>query len=108
MVTIRVGNVKRGDRGEYVGRSSYGKVRSLLGNPFVLGRDGQRGECVAKFEGWLKRRIALNDAPVMIELARLERVAREQGSLTLVCWCAPASCHAEHIAAVLRERLAEG
>jgi hypothetical protein len=108
MVTIRVGNIKRGDVGEYVGRSSYGKVGSVLGNPFVVGRDGQRGECAAKFEGWLKRRIGLNDAPVMIELARLERIARETGSLTLVCWCAPASCHAEHIATALRERIGEG
>jgi Domain of unknown function (DUF4326) len=108
MVTIRVGNVKRGDVGEYVGRSGYGKVGSPLGSPFIVGRDGQRGECAAKFKGWLERRIGLNDAPVMIELARLERIARETGSLTLLCWCSPASCHAEHIAAVLRERLAEG
>lgn len=104
---IRIGNVKRGDRGEYVGRGSYGKTASPLGNPFVVGRDGARGECVKLYEEWLPQQIARGNVAVVNELERLVGVLRKNGTLTLVCWCAPHTCHAETIAkavAALYER----
>lgn len=95
---IRIGNVKHGDCGEYVGRGSYGKTASPLGNPFVVGRDGARGECVKKYEQWLPEQIARGNAAVINELKRLVAILRKNGTLTLVCWCAPHACHAEPVA----------
>jgi len=71
-----VGARSAGDR-IYVGRP--GK----WGNPFVIGRDGTRDEVIAKYRAWLLRRPAL--------MAALPELRGKD----LVCWCAPARCHAE-------------
>ena len=57
-----------------------------FGNHFVVGRDGNRGECVEMFEDWiLEPEQAAFRAVVKAEL---------QGR-DLVCWCAPKACHAD-------------
>ena len=61
----------------YVGRPS------IWGNPFVIGKDGTRDEVIAKYESWLMQQPAL--------LAKLDRLAGKR----LICWCAPARCHAD-------------
>lgn len=61
----------------YIGRPS------IWGNPFVIGKDGTRGEVIAKFEAYLL------SSPSLIE--RLPTLAGK----VLVCWCAPASCHGD-------------
>jgi hypothetical protein len=61
----------------YVGRPS------IWGNPFVIGRDGTRDEVIAKYETWLMQHPAL--------LAKLDRLTGRH----LICWCAPARCHAD-------------
>jgi hypothetical protein len=98
---IWIGNKTRGDRGEYVGRPSP------LGNPYVIGRDGDRRAVIARYRQWLRERIAEGDLRVCGELERLARLARERGQLTLVCWCAPEACHAtvirEFLLAMLQE-----
>jgi hypothetical protein len=99
MVWIHIGNKRRGDRGEYVGRPSP------LGNPFVIGRDGDRAAVITRYRQWLRERIAAGDPLVRGELERLARLARERGQLTLVCWCAPEACHAEAIREVLARML---
>lgn len=78
----------------YVGRSEgktypeiYRNGERCWGNPFVVGRDGGRGECCDMFEKLLKddikhKRISL------AELAALH-------GKTLGCWCAPNKCHGE-------------
>jgi hypothetical protein len=86
---IRVTNRKTGGDGEYVGRPSP------LGNPFVLGKDGDRETVVAKYLEWLRAEWKKN-GPVKAELLRLAKVA-EQGDLELTCWCAPQACHADKI-----------
>jgi hypothetical protein len=71
-----------------VGRSRPGAVYvgrpSPFGNPFEIGRDGTRDEVIAKHIEWLRER------PEMVERAR-----RELAGQDLICWCAPARCHAE-------------
>jgi hypothetical protein len=61
----------------YIGRPS------IWGNPFVIGKDGSRGDVIARYETWL-----LGNAPLVDQLHTL-------AGKDLVCWCAPASCHGD-------------
>jgi hypothetical protein len=73
----------------YVGRPSP------LGNPFVVGRDGDRATVIAKYRKWLYAN--LNTREVRLALDDLLASARKS-PIELVCWCAPAACHANIIA----------
>lgn len=66
----------------YIGRPSP------YGNPFTIGRDGDRAAVIAKYRHWLAER------PALIAQAKRELVGK-----ALVCWCAPEACHGD----VLRE-----
>lgn len=106
---IRVGSVKRGDRGEYIGRESYGKPGSVLRNRWSHDRKSRaefivatREKAVACYEVWLRQRIAARDESILRELRRLLKLAKA-GPLTIVCWCAPAACHGDVIARILSE-----
>jgi hypothetical protein len=61
----------------YIGRPS------IWGNPFVIGKDGQRDDVIAKYETWL-----LGNGQFVDQLAAL-------AGKDLVCWCAPARCHGD-------------
>lgn len=62
----------------YVGRGSP------YGNPFRIGPDGNRGQVIAKYAAWIETQ------PELMEKVRTELRGRD-----LVCFCAPAYCHAE-------------
>lgn len=62
----------------YVGRPSR------FGNPFVIGKDGDRAAVVARFEK------AILDNPDLLAAAKAELRGKD-----LVCWCAPKACHAD-------------
>lgn len=62
----------------YIGRPSK------WGNPFAIGKDGDREEVVAKYKSWLLRQ------PGKVEEARRELAGKD-----LVCFCAPRSCHGD-------------
>jgi hypothetical protein len=62
----------------YVGRPSR------FGNPFVIGRHGDRSAVVARFEA------ALLANPDLLAAAKAELRGKD-----LVCWCAPEACHAD-------------
>lgn len=64
--------------------------RSRWGNPFKLGRDGDRSEVIALFAAHLNREPSL--------IAGLEDLRGK----VLACWCHPERCHGE----VLIEALA--
>jgi hypothetical protein len=68
---------KRDPFDAYIGRP--GK----WGNPFVIGKDGDRAAVIAQYEAWLIRQPAL-----MAALPDL------RGKI-LGCWCAPAACHGD-------------
>lgn len=57
------------------------------GNPFKLGRDGNRQEVVTKYYEWLQRQVA-SGAIGLRTLAALD-------GKRLGCWCAPRACHAD-------------
>ncbi|MFN9659488.1 MAG: DUF4326 domain-containing protein [Cyanobacteriota bacterium] len=66
----------------------------MLGNPFVVGRDGSRQEVIGKHRRWLWARLQQPGSPQERELRRLLERARA-GELELLCWCYPLPCHAE-------------
>jgi hypothetical protein len=98
MVAVLVLNKRSaGSRGEYVGRPSP------LGNPFKLEQESDRDAVIARYEVWLRERVAARDQRVCDELNRLYCIARDTALLELVCWCAPKRCHADVIRTVLLE-----
>lgn len=75
--------------------------RTPWGNPFVLGRDGDRDEVIAKHTAYLDERIASGE----VTDADLLSLAGQ----TLGCWCKPEACHGDVLAdrvraAVKRDR----
>jgi hypothetical protein len=94
---ITIGNRRNGDRGIYVGRPT------ALGNPYVVGTDGQPGTLVEPYRRWLRERIRLADAHVIDALTGIAVEIERSGGAQLVCWCAPAPCHARAIRDVLAQ-----
>ncbi len=62
----------------YIGRPS------VWGNPFVIGKDGDRVSVVTKYRNWLLSQPEL-----------VQRAKRELQGKILGCWCAPAACHGD-------------
>jgi hypothetical protein len=62
----------------YVGRPSK------WGNPFVIGRDGDRDEVIEAYEHWLDHQMTID--PWFL---------RGLKGKDLVCWCVPEACHAD-------------
>jgi hypothetical protein len=100
---IRVARKGQGLGGAYVGRPTP------LGNPFRLEREAQREEVVARYAAWLEEELRQGNREVARALEELYRRLKRQGTLTLLCFCAPRRCHAEVIAEHLKRRAeAEG
>lgn len=70
----------------YVGRGSP------YGNPFILGRDGDRNEVCDKYKVWFDSQTELK-----------ERALKELRGKSLVCFCAPLRCHADYLMKVSNE-----
>jgi hypothetical protein len=82
----KVVNCRRQRYDVYVGRPSK------WGNPFVIGRDGERDAVISKFRVYLLTHPAL-----------LEDCKRELRNKVLGCWCAPKRCHAEVLVELANE-----
>jgi len=91
---IYINNKKDTSYGIYVMRPS------VLGNPFVIGRDGNRNQVIKKYRVWLWTEFKRENL-VYQELIRLLNVYRKNGELSLLCCCAPLPCHAEVIRSCL-------
>ena len=93
---IKVINKHAADRtvdsltGTYIGRPSP------LGNPFIIGKDGDRTEVISKYKRWLLLQLA-RPSKAKDELNRLIELYNERKELVLICWCAPAPCHGDVI-----------
>lgn len=61
-----------------------------FGNPFVLGRDGDRATVVARYRHWLWQKL-------QADAAFAEQV-RELHGRDLCCCCAPLACHGDVLA----------
>ncbi len=61
----------------YVGRPTK------WGNPFVIGKDGDREDVIKKYRNWI-----LGQPDLLRDIGEL-------AGKTLACWCAPNACHAD-------------
>jgi Domain of unknown function (DUF4326) len=77
---------------------SWAKARGLFvridrgtkwGNPFVLGRDGNRGTVIGRYE----KHLACSDS--------LLGSLKELSGKALGCWCAPLRCHGDVLEGIL-------
>lgn len=70
----------------YIGRPSR------FGNPFIIGKDGNRAEVLAKYENFIR-----NDKQLLEDIKVLT-------GKDLVCWCVPQRCHGDVIVQILLEQ----
>jgi hypothetical protein len=86
----------------YVGREFAGLEASPLQNPYRIGKDGDRDGVVAKYRTYIKATLMdSNFNAQQGELWDISASLEEFGEITLWCWCAPESCHAEVIRGIL-------
>jgi hypothetical protein len=92
-------------KAHYVGRAFTQKVgkqfrhwnASALGNPFRIGQDGTREQCVEKYRRWLFEQSKDPKSPALRELNALVEQYRRGETIILGCWCCPKACHAHVI-----------
>jgi len=75
---------------------------SVLGNPYVLKKESDREEVIAKYELHLRDRLKNPKDPITIEFYRILALSKTT-NLSLMCWCAPKPCHGEVIVRLLQE-----
>jgi hypothetical protein len=66
----------------YIGRPSP------WGNPFIIGRDGDRDQVITKFNNWIN--ISKDPHAQWIR----DNIEQLRGK-TLGCWCKPHACHGD-------------
>jgi hypothetical protein len=81
MQRTKVVHCKRALFDVYIGRPSK------WGNPFVIGRDGNREQVIEKYRAYMLANPTL-----------LAAVKPELKGKVLGCWCAPQSCHGDVLA----------
>lgn len=79
----QVVHCKKSNYDVYIGRPSD------WGNPFVIGKDGDRDDVIQKYRNWIKRQPDL-----------LARVKKELQGRRIACWCKPEACHGDVLAEI--------
>jgi uncharacterized protein YebE (UPF0316 family) len=77
---IKVVNVRTDEYDVFIGRPSK------WGNPFKIGRDGNRKEVLEKYRTYL-----INNKELMADITSLD-------DMVLGCYCKPKACHGDIIA----------
>lgn len=102
--TLRVVNKRRHTSTPndlYIGRPS------VLGNPFHIGKDGDRDEVIRKYRIWLNHHRTVHSglgAEVQAALRTIRATIERGRDVNLVCYCAPCACHGD----VIKELLEKG
>ena len=89
--------------GEYIGRPSP------LGNPYSHIKSSKyeniivstRREAIRRYSGWLEEQPEDSEAKKMFN--RLVQKYKDEGKLTLICWCVPHDCHGHILADMIEE-----
>ena len=79
----KVVHCKKSPYDVYIGRPSN------WGNPFVIGKDGDRADVISKYRQWIMQQPDL-----------LARAKNELRGRTIACWCKPEACHGDVLAAI--------
>lgn len=84
---------QKSDYDIYIGRQNGNLPQSKWANPFVIGKDGNRAECIEKYRDWI------NSQPQLLaDLHELE-------GKVLGCWCKPdKSCHGDILVEMIQKR----
>lgn len=90
-IGCRIVHCKKEKYDVYIGRPGP------FGNPFVIGKDGDRDEVIDKYEQYVR------DNPAL-----MKKIALEIPGKTLGCWCVPKRCHGEVLIKIAGESLAPG
>lgn len=75
---------------------------NLLGNPFVVGRDGTRDQVCQKYRQWIRDKIR-NDAVIKNIVWQLAAADEYGVDVDLVCCCLPKRCHGQEILSIIYE-----
>lgn len=73
----------------YIGRAMGKWAGSPFANPFKVGRDGTRAQCIERYREYL-----LGKPELLALLPQLK-------GKTLGCWCKPQDCHGDVIVEIL-------
>ena len=100
--------INKAHRSIHKGPRVYCGRGSPLGNPFVLGKDGNRDQVCDKYAAWFKEQLQVssyggNDA--FADLLHLITRNARSGDVMLECFCAPRRCHCETIKAYVENVL---
>lgn len=62
---------------------------SQFGNPYHIGKDGDRSEVIRKYRRYFYRRLRRDK--------KFKWAVQDLKGLTLACWCTPKPCHGDVI-----------
>ena len=85
---MRVVHCKREKHDVYIGRPS------IFGNPFSIGRDGNREQVIEKYRAYFLEKIKNNE--------RFRKAVEGLRGKVIACWCKPLACHGDVIVEYLR------
>ena len=85
-------NLRSSQYDVYIGRAGKGK-NGYWGNPFLLGKDGNREEVLETYRAWFNKRV-IADLQFKLKLEQLK-------GKRLGCFCSPQLCHGDVIAEYL-------
>ena len=80
---MKIVNIQDDKCDEYIGRGS------VLGNPFIIGKDGDREEVIRKYKNYIWNCLRV--------VKELERLASIDHKYVLGCHCKPKACHGDVI-----------
>lgn len=83
---------QKSDYNIYIGRQNRNLPQSKWANPFMIGKNGNRTECIEKYRDWIKSQPQL-----------LEDIHELEGKV-LGCWCKPQDCHGDILIELLQKR----
>ena len=87
---IQVVNRRKDKEDLYIGRGSP------LGNPFIIGKDGDRDEVIAKYKDYLVQQVNQGNQDIIRALMEI-RDRANTGTVKLGCYCSPYKCHGDII-----------
>lgn len=86
---VRVVHCKQYNHDVYIGRGSK------WGNPFIIGKDGDREEVISKYEAYImspEQQHLIDDLPELVDKV-------------LGCWCSPKACHGDILKRMVEDEI---